>query len=44
MLRSSLKPYLDIVEKLEIDTTLRAEQVPVETFIEIAKRLPVTQA
>jgi 16S rRNA (adenine1518-N6/adenine1519-N6)-dimethyltransferase len=39
MLRSSLKQYKDILEKLNINSELRAENLSVEEYIEITKAL-----
>ena len=37
MIRSSLKAYLPSLERLDIDSTLRAENLMVETFIALAR-------
>lgn len=39
MIRSSLKDYVGIIESLGIDPTLRAENLSVEDFIAIAKKV-----
>ncbi|MFK7840042.1 MAG: 16S rRNA (adenine(1518)-N(6)/adenine(1519)-N(6))-dimethyltransferase RsmA [Bdellovibrionales bacterium] len=39
MLRSSLKAYADEMRACEIDETLRAENLPVESYIRLAKAL-----
>lgn len=36
MIRSSMKAYMPIIEKLGIDPTLRAENLSVDTFVKIA--------
>lgn len=37
MIRSSMKGYMPAVKKIGIDETLRAEQLPVDRFIDIAR-------
>lgn len=39
MIRGSMKDYLPVLESLGIDTTLRAENLTVEEFITIAKKI-----
>lgn len=39
MIRSSLKAHMDMIEKLGIDPTVRAENLSVQNFIKIAKNL-----
>ncbi|MFP4314345.1 MAG: ribosomal RNA small subunit methyltransferase A, partial [Alphaproteobacteria bacterium] len=38
MIRSSLKDYMPVLEKLGIDSTLRAENLSVQDFINLANR------
>lgn len=38
MIRSSMKACMPAIKSLGIDETLRAEQLPVETFVDIAKK------
>ena len=39
MIRSSLKPYLDVIENLGIDPSLRAENLAVADFLKIAEKI-----
>mgnify|MGYP001261245624 CR=1 FL=1 len=39
MIRSSLKPYRDVLDELGIDQTLRAENIDVALFEKIAQAL-----
>lgn len=39
MLRSSLKKYVDVLERLEIDSNLRAENLGIENYIDLAKTI-----
>ncbi len=39
MIRSSLKDYTDIMETLNIDTSKRAENIDIETYISISKAM-----
>jgi 16S rRNA (adenine1518-N6/adenine1519-N6)-dimethyltransferase len=42
MIRQSLKPYVSLFEELGIDPTLRAEDLSVEQFIQLARRIDHT--